>query len=283
MKNTHVYLLSLALSLLGLLIFVCKLAFTGLPLLPGEMATAWNVEHQVRFTADGGPVKATVKVLASDLDRAIVQERVVAQQYGQARGRDEHGNRTITLTTRDAEGEQVLYLTALVHKYRGFEEAPLVMRADVAMTDVKVTGAALIAARELLGIAVARSADNRSLVTSLLGLLDANVLRDVLATISGGRSDLRAKVDTAVAVLAVRNIPARRVTGLMLKAGKAKPDFTYQVLSGDTAAPIGNEFLKLSLFGLPLASQNVFRVLMVVPIGILVLVLIRNVVGIKSL
>ncbi|MGH1358096.1 MAG: UUP1 family membrane protein [Burkholderiaceae bacterium] len=343
MKNSHVYMLSIGLTFLGLLIFVCKLAFTGLPVKPGELATAWNIEHQLEFDADGGPVKAVVNVPPSSLDKAVVRERVVSTQYGLSRGRDELDNRVVTLTTRDAQGPQVIYLTSLVHKYRGFEEAPKVMLADVKLPKVSVDGAALTAAREMLGIAEARSADNTSLVTTLLGLLDVGALADNLTTLTGGETGLRAKVDAAVAILGLRNLSARRVNGVKLTGSTKTPEFTYwlevlidqqwvafsagratsiidddlfpwwrgtyplvsvegaknvesrisivrieqrvldQVLSGNTATPVGKEFLKLSLFGLPLATQNVFKVLMVVPIGILVLVLIRNVVGIKSL
>ncbi len=343
MKNSHVYLLSLGLSLLGLLIFVCKLAFTGLPIVPGELATAWNIEHQLQFDAKGGPVKAVVNVPASNLDKAVVRERIISAQYGLSRGRDELDNRVVTLTTRDAQGPQVIYLTSLIHKYRGFEEPAKVMIADITLPRVSVDGAALTAARELLGIAEARSADNYSLVTTLLGLLDVGVLADNLAALTGGQTGLKAKVDAAVAILRLRNLSARRVNGIKLMGDTKTPEFTHwlevlinrqwvpfsarrasslldddlfpwwrgteplvtiegarnveskisinrieqrvldQVLAGDTATPVGREFLKLSLFELPLATQNVFRVLMVVPIGILVLVLIRNVVGIKSL
>ena len=343
MKNTHVYLLSLGLTLLGLLIFVCKLAFTGLPVTPDKLATAWNVEHRIEFDATGGPAKATVNVLATNQDKAIVRERIVSQQFGLSRGRDDLGNRTVTLTKRDATGKQALYFTSLVHQYRGFAEPEKVMVADVNLPPVQLEGAERTAAREILGIAQARSADNASLVTTLLGLLDVSVLGDSLSTISGGETNLRAKVDAAVAILNLQRLPARRVNGIRLTGNSNSPEFTYwlevlieqqwtpfwagpdsstiaddlmpwwrgtgplvtvtggtepissfavvqveqrildQVLSGQTATPVGKEFMKLSLFGLPLATQNVFRVLMVVPIGILVLVLIRNVVGIKSL
>lgn len=343
MKNTHVYFLAIGLTLIGLLIFVCKLAFTGLPITPDKLATAWNVEHKVEFNATGGPAKVVANVLATNQDKAIVRERIIAQQFGFSRGRDEMDNRTATMTKRDASGKQAIYFTSLVHQYRGFAEPEKVMVADVKLPAVQLEGAALTAAREILGIARARSADTRSLVTTLLGILDVNVLGDSLAAISGGETNLRSKVDAAVKLLNLQRLPARRVNGIKLEGNTNTPVFTYwlevlieqqwtafaadsesstvddelmpwwrgtgplvtvtggsepissfaivrveqrvldQVLSGQTATPVGVDFMKLSLFGLPIATQNVFRVLMVVPIGILVLVLIRNVVGIKSL
>ncbi|MFM2128909.1 MAG: hypothetical protein RL477_455 [Pseudomonadota bacterium] len=44
----------------------------------------------------------------------------------------------------------------------------------------------------------------------------------------------------------------------------------------------GAEFAEFSLFRLPFQTQQVYRVLMVVPVGILILVLLRNVVGVKT-
>lgn len=46
---------------------------------------------------------------------------------------------------------------------------------------------------------------------------------------------------------------------------------------------INSRLVTLSLFSLPLATQEVYRVLMVVPLGIFILVIIRNVIGLRSL
>lgn len=44
-----------------------------------------------------------------------------------------------------------------------------------------------------------------------------------------------------------------------------------------------SQLVTLSLFSLPLATQDVYRVLTVVPLGIFILVIIRNVIGLRSL
>lgn len=54
-----------------------------------------------------------------------------------------------------------------------------------------------------------------------------------------------------------------------------------RILGGDTQAQ--EELVRFSLFGLPLATQNVYRVLLVVPLGIFFLVVLRNVIGIRGL
>lgn len=45
---------------------------------------------------------------------------------------------------------------------------------------------------------------------------------------------------------------------------------------------IGSQLFQFSLFGLPLATQEVYRQLMVIPIGVLFLAFLRNVIGIKT-
>jgi hypothetical protein len=42
------------------------------------------------------------------------------------------------------------------------------------------------------------------------------------------------------------------------------------------------QFLEFSLFGLPIQTQNVYRVLLLIPIGAILLVFLRNVIGIKT-
>ena len=50
----------------------------------------------------------------------------------------------------------------------------------------------------------------------------------------------------------------------------------------DRAQSVRNKLVEFSLFGLPLQTQEVYRLLLVVPIGILFLVVLRNVIGIKT-
>ena len=50
----------------------------------------------------------------------------------------------------------------------------------------------------------------------------------------------------------------------------------------DRASASRHRLIEFSLFGLPLQTQEVYRILLVVPIGILLLVILRNVVGVKT-
>lgn len=50
----------------------------------------------------------------------------------------------------------------------------------------------------------------------------------------------------------------------------------------DRTSASRHRLIEFSLFGLPLQTQEVYRILLVVPIGILLLVVLRNVVGVKT-
>jgi len=55
------------------------------------------------------------------------------------------------------------------------------------------------------------------------------------------------------------------------------------IMALEKGAQSQDGLVKFSLFSLPVATQTVYRVLMVVPLGIFLLVILRNIVGIKSL
>jgi 7 transmembrane helices usually fused to an inactive transglutaminase/Inactive transglutaminase fused to 7 transmembrane helices/Transglutaminase-like superfamily len=60
---------------------------------------------------------------------------------------------------------------------------------------------------------------------------------------------------------------------------KIEEGITAAVLRGEISKPL---LLKLSLFSLPVNTQAVYRVMLLVPIGAFILVILRNIVGIKT-
>ena len=81
------------------------------------------------------------------------------------------------------------------------------------------------------------------------------------------------------------DVPLARVEG----AGNLKTDvavrqmFIYSLQSALTKQrEAKDKLIELSVFGLPLQTQEVYRLLLTVPIGIFLLVILRNVVGLKT-
>jgi hypothetical protein len=61
-RNSQLRLLSLAFALAGLRLFYYKAAVLGLPLRPRERTSVWTVEARVRFKAEGGPARVSLRV-----------------------------------------------------------------------------------------------------------------------------------------------------------------------------------------------------------------------------
>ena len=60
MRNLHVYILAAVLTAIGLGLFAYKVLVAGLPLNARQATTAWEVESEVRITANGGPLKVSL-------------------------------------------------------------------------------------------------------------------------------------------------------------------------------------------------------------------------------
>ncbi len=337
MRNAHVYVFATALCAIAFGIFFYKLLVTGLPLTPGAKTTAWEVERQITFAADGGPVKLTVQTPRSTLNKTVVKERFIAPSYGLSRVSD-NINSKVVLAKRSANGLQTIYLRTLIHAFSTRElasktESPVVRQP-------KIEEPKLIIANNLLRTAEERSADTATLVTALLTSLKNSSTTDSVAELVTNPSD-SAIADVAVNILALKNIPARRVNGIDLTGERKRLKIlhwlevfidgiwvTFSIASGEQDIPSsyfpwwygtgpsmkleGGQRIKseisfvqleqrvldrvlaagkterdgiitFSLFSLPLATQDVYRILMVVPVGIFVLVILRNIIGVTNL
>ncbi len=337
MRNRQVFVVAGALALIGLAVFVYKWRVVGFPLWPGSKAEAWHVEAVISFDADGGPIKLQAFLPQSTDALGITIQGIIAPGFGLSTAQ-EGGNRWFVASKRAAQGPQGVRARFVAHSFKGQHDVG--HRPPHRLAPPALDQASLTEARALIAAAEAQSSDDVTLVTALLKLLDGTHLRPDL----GEEADIErregGKVDKAVAVLALANVPARRVNGLDLSGERKRARFvqwleayvddqwvSYSLTTGDAGVPdrylawwrgprpfarleggknpmwrIGFEavdestldrllalgqtqrstLVSFSLFGLPLATQSVYRVLLSVPLGILVLVLLRNVVGLRG-
>lgn len=83
----------------------------------------------------------------------------------------------------------------------------------------------------------------------------------------------------------VGDVPVLDVAG----GRQAKVDYSVTkhtqdmtLVAEQRARQMGSRIMEFSLFSLPVQTQNVYRILLLVPVGALVVVILRNVIGIKS-
>ena len=214
MKDYKVWVLALALFLVGGALFVYKWQGLGYPLLPDEQTRIWTVEATLKFDAGPAPVpaKVTLYVPALTPGFAILDENFVSRGFGFTT-RYVTGGRQVRWAVRRVKGEQTLYYRATIYK------DPLQAESDTTPpfpAPPRLREPENIALQQLLGQIQSQSADPASFTVELLKRLanpgtDQNVL-----LLLGSGTGVTARAATAITVLAAAQIPARLLRGVYL-------------------------------------------------------------------
>ena len=117
MQSSKVWILALALFLIGGALFLYKWRVLGYPLLPEEETRIWTVEATIQFDAGepAMPVKATLQIPGLTPGFAILDENFVSRGFGFTT-RYVAGGRQVQWAVRRAQGPQTLYYRAVVYK-----------------------------------------------------------------------------------------------------------------------------------------------------------------------
>ena len=81
-SKSQLYLWILLLAVLGIGTTVYKVRALDFPLFPGESREVWVVEAEIDFTAQDGPVKATLKLPAYSTNLETIEEGFASPGYG---------------------------------------------------------------------------------------------------------------------------------------------------------------------------------------------------------
>ncbi|GAB5412476.1 MAG: inactive transglutaminase family protein [Congregibacter sp.] len=316
----------------GLATAMLRHSATGIPWLPGERTTVWQIEARVDFAALGGPVTASLSLPESVPGFRIIDEQSASAGYGYAVVRDE-GERRGEWTRREATGLQSLYYSASFLP----DDTPQNIEMDEApsATPVFWSDAETTAASALIEQALASSSSARSLA------------RELAASLAADSSDqnaalLRARNEDRVALLAKllndAEIPTRSVMALRLEDARRRQSLTplLEVFDGEAwllldptqgiidapddlllwhrsegsvldviggqqsrlsfsmiqqsvpAVQLATERDRSSLFTLlgvhrlPIEEQSMFKLLLLLPMGAMVVVLFRVLIGIQT-
>jgi hypothetical protein len=338
MRRAHLYALAASLAAAGLAFFLYKVLALGFPLRPEARTDVWRIEVELRFEADGGPVRAEFFVPQATGAYAVVDQSFVSPGYGVTTEPQPGAGIRAVYAIREAKGTQTLYYRAVVQRER---EAQPPERDPVPELEApKLEGAAAAAAQALVAEARSRSADAATLAAVLVGRLKQARPGDEASYLLGREPSNARLVGVAVTLLRAAGVPARVVNGLVLVPERRDAQFhrwleyyadgqwrahypadpTPEALryylpwwrgTAPFARVIGarelqhsvatsrsyelaihtaltrqreleRKLVEFSLFGLPLQAQALFRTLLVIPAGILLLVVLRNVVGFKT-
>jgi hypothetical protein len=338
MKAYKVWVLALALFLVGGALFVYKWQGLGYPLLPEEETRIWTVEATLKFDAGPAPVpaKVTLYVPALTPGFAILDENFVSRGFGFTT-RYVSGGRQVQWAVRRIKGEQTLYYRATIYK------DPLQAENDSTPpfpAPPRLREPDSLAMQQLLGQIQSQSADPASFTVELLKRLanpgtDQNVLM-----LLGSQAGTTSRALTAITVLAAAQIPARLLRGVYLTdrerqarllpwlevhdgerwiyfdpatgaqglpenflvwwrgseplytrdgGGDTEVQFSVQrnevdpvLVAERRAVAWQSRIADFSMFSLPIQTQAVYGILLMIPLGALLVVFLRNIVGIKT-
>jgi hypothetical protein len=115
MKRTHLYILTVSLTLVCLALFLFKAFILGFPLVPEKKTYLWNIETHITFHAKDEPVKVSLFIPRNTRHFSIVNENFISRGYGLAT-KIIKGNRRAVWSIRNARGKQSLYYSASVRR-----------------------------------------------------------------------------------------------------------------------------------------------------------------------
>jgi len=337
MNRTHFYFFLFALCIISCGLFAYKYLVLGFPVTPEEKVNVWDIEVHISFDAQNEPVKVKLFLPGYSRNFIISSENFISKSYGVTTLTD-NINRNVVWAINEASKRQVLLYRFRVNKVKVKSPPDSVLPYELEVPEFLEPYRS--AANTLLAEVREKSADIDSFVMKLFKRLNAQPPDENVAILLDNEISADKKVELAVQLLALADIPARVVNGIKVKtrtndaqiekcievyingkwlvynpfSGTASISGSYLAwwrgteplvhLSGGKnlktnisvglqeekainaamkrAETISPRLLDFSLFSLPLPFQAVYHLLLLIPIGVLFLVILRNVIGLET-
>lgn len=338
MKNLHLYVLALALTVIGVSLCAYKVNRLGLPLSPTKQTEVWTVEATLNFAGRGRAAKVELTTPSEPPGFSVLDEDYISSSFGLATERADENNRALW-AARDVRGKQTLYYRIVVTedreenrkrttpkpKYPAVPDYPEPERSAVysLLADVRSESADISSfTRELLQRFNDPTPDEDVNLLRKASSDDLERVREIRQILAGARIPSRiiyvieledrlreGELKPWIEVYndsewiafnpktAVRGIPANVLIWqvgddpLVSVKGATAANVTFSIsrnsreilnVAKQRARLIDSSVLEFSLFALPISTQNVYRILLTVPIGAFVVVLLRNFIGLKT-
>ena len=211
--NRHLYLLALALTVIGVAIFLFKWRVLHFPLQPNSETQVWNVEAAVTFDAGPSPVKATLRLPTLTPGYTVLDENFVSRGFGVST-QHSAGGREAVWAIREAQGTQTVFYRATVLKdpTRLVEDTTPPFPAEPTLDE-----SSKVAMEGLLAEVRRQSADVTSFTTQLLKRIQRGENDSYIALFLPRGATAQQRAQLATVVLAAAHIPARVAHGVLLR------------------------------------------------------------------
>lgn len=219
-RQRHVYLLIIALLVVGVSTLLYRHNVLSVPFKDKEMVNSWTVEASLRFHAERNkPIKANFFIPYMPLGFAILDEYFVSQNYGITTNLV-GDNRQTVWSIRRAKGDQTLYYRAIfreTNEYRSLLAKPGPVKVE------EVSATLNTAADTFIKDIRQTSADVQTFAQTTINLL--NRKEDNAKLLVNGAFNDENVVKAAIFLLGRANIPAQAVHGIQISKQNASPDF----------------------------------------------------------
>jgi len=225
MARLHIWFVVGALMALAGGLMAYKVSVLDFPMLPDQEQSEYYIEGRINFTGGRGPVSVKAALPGSSDRFVLIETGALATGFGVIEQTDAAGN-AMLFEKRSAPGEQAIF-----YRTRGFRidstnvardqdsapEATSPFATDLRRRALRTEPTPfLIALDELIELANSRSADNESFVRSLALILADSRDERVETLVEDAPLDLREGERMLVTALNAADIPARRVTGIIV-------------------------------------------------------------------
>lgn len=312
-----------------------KVKYWGFDLTPHQMTPVWTVEAHLTFKPTQNPIEITFFRPDKEAEYKILDETITAKNYTV----QETPEKFVLSAEPQKKNQSIYYRVSVFDNKESRGKIKANMPQKPKMPDFDDT--ILPMAREILTLSDEQKGDDAQ---RLIRLLNQPVPNETVVAFMPERKDMRETANILVDLLALKNIPARVIRGILLAEGKktAVPDvmleaydyktkrwITYDLNTGDKGVPenfiilqrggkslvdviggvdssikysvlksINSSFgmaryrakaarqetlFAFSIYNLPIGQQNALKWLMIFPLAILIVVLLRNVVGLKTM
>jgi hypothetical protein len=316
----HLKMLIAILVVLGISVTAYQIFVLGIPVTEDATDDLWNIDAKVEFVASAkDPVKIQMFVPPLSRDYVSLNESFISNNYGVAVNRVD-GNRKVTWSARRAKGNQTLYYRLVLTKRYTAEKAKV--KGPTFRDSIALEGPEKLAAEALLAPIRQHSADVETFISEAIKRVN-NSNDDNAKMLLAGDPTPAHKAKIVELLLSIAHVPVEKLrsfngtdwlyfnpetgeqglptdrllwwTGdenLITVDGGKKATVTFSMNNSEMnairLAKLTDEntdanFLEYSLYGLPLQTQQTFMIMVMIPIGVLVILILRNLIGLQTL
>ena len=272
------------LIVLGLGLTLYKHFSLGFPLLPGEVTQAWTAEARISFESDGDDVEISFALPQSSSTLRILDQYSASSAYQFKRVETDDRPRAVW-KGEGKKGKQVVYYQVVAFEGQGASR-PIDRVPPTGTDKPDLKPAYLAAAKDVVSGLKKKASDPVAFATNLIQALAASNPDENVRFLLGVSSDANSRTRLAVDLINLSGTPARIARGISLEDGRRREKLSdlVEVWTGRQWQDFAEKatLVDFSIYTLPINQQNIFKLLLLVPIGTLVVVLMRSVVGVRT-